>query len=213
MFTVLIRDNGEASVTRMTYESIFKELKDIPESKVLIVKDWFKAVGNVKTKWVCLVEADCLVNSGYFTSLAGYIKKNPQLGKMGVLTTSTAVNNWAVKFYGYSLGDNHTDGIIPNKEKKATSLPFYTMEIAYIPGAVIRTGMLEKILAENKRDEKWDDLVYFSTLVSIGFWTHNWQIYLAHNSTYCTTEGYVNDIKHYKLGTKELVDKFATESI
>lgn len=213
MFTIVIKDNGEPSVTRMTYENLYKEVKDIPGAKLLIDKDWLKAAQNVKTKWVCFVEADCLVNSGYFSSLAGYIKKNPQLGKMGILTTSTAVKNWAVKFYGYSLGDNYSDGVIPNKDKKATSLPFYTMEVAYIPGSVMRTSMLATVLKENERSETWNDLVYLSTQISIAFWNHNWQIYLAPNSTYCTTEDYVNDIKHYELDTKELASKFATESI
>lgn len=214
MFTVLIRDNGEEKVTRLTYENLYKELRNVPDSDLIITKNWFDAVGDVKTKFVCLVEADCLVNSGYFDSLAGYIKKNPQLGKLGVLSSSTAVTNWANKFYGYSLGNNYSDGVIPNKDKKGTQLPFYTSQIAYIPGAVMRTQMFKTVLQDIEAANSLEkDLVYMSTMISLAFWRHNWMIYLAPNSTYCTTEEYVNDIGKFDSGAGVLKEKFAKESV
>lgn len=214
MITVIIRDNGEPRVIQLTYENIWKELKDIPGAELVVATDWFDAVKNVKNKFVCLVEADCLVSSGYFNSLAGHMRKNPQLGKLGILSTATAVNNWAVKFFGYSLGDGYSQGVIPNKEKKATSLGFYTLQVAYIPGSIIRTHMLQDMLEMLEANSSWqEDLVFMSTMLSIGFWRKNWMINIAPNSTYCTTEEYVNDIGKFETQTVDLAKKFVKESI
>ncbi len=215
MFTVVLKHNGEENVIKLTYENIWKEIKNIPGAEIIVSNNWFNSLSKVKkNKFVCFVEADCLVNSGYFTSLVGYIKKNPQLGKLGILSTSTAVNNWAVKFFGYNVGNNQSDGIIPNKAKKETSLPFYTSQIAYIPGALIRVSMLKEVLDDVKVNASMEqDLVYLSTLLSLGFWRRNWMVYIAPNSTYCTTEDYVNDIGKFDHGAKDLVGKFVKESV
>lgn len=214
MITCVIKNSGEANVISLTYENLWKELKALPGSEIIVEENWLDGVLKAKNKYICFVEADCLVSSGYFTSMAGHIKKNPQLGKLGILGGSTAVNNWAVKFYGYSLGDHYSDGIIPNKEKKGTSVSFYTSQVVYLPGAIIRVGMLKTILDEMKAVTNMeDDLVYLSTMVSLAFWRHNWMVFLAPNSTYCTTEEYVNDIGQFDSKAGKLVDKFAKESI
>lgn len=214
MITVIIKDNGESSVIDFTYENLWRELKDIPGAEIIVTKDWFEKVPEVKNKFICLAEADCLVNSGYFTSLVGHIKKNPQLGKLGILSSSTAVNNWAVKFFGYHIDDEHSRGVVPNREKKSNNLGFYTLQIAYLPGAIIRTGMLQKALVSSGANPSWqEDLVFMSTMLSLEFWRRNWMINIAPNSAYCTTEEYVNDIGKFELEINGLVEKFAKESI
>lgn len=214
MLTVIIKNDGEENVVKLTYENLWKELKHIPDAELVVSDNWFDALDKAKTKFVCLVESDCLVNSGYFDSMVGHLRKNPQLGKLGVLSSATAVNNWAVRFFGYHLGDNYSDGVIPNRDKKDTKLPFYTSQIAYIPGAVIRTGMFKTILKDIDAANSWEkDLVYMSTMISLGFWRHSWMVYIAPNSTYCTTEDYVNDIGKFDSGAGVLAQKFAKESI
>lgn len=215
MITCLIKNNGERTVVDMTYKDLWREMKDIPNAQIRIVDDWIEALPEVTTKLVCFVEADCLVSSGYFDSLLGLIKKNaPELNKMAVFSPSTAVNNWAVKFYGYNLGNTYSESVIPNKEKKSTKLPFYTTQIAYIPGAVIRTNFLRQIISEAKLPTNYyADLVLFSALLSLTLWKHNWMIYLAPNSTYCTTEDYVNDIAMFDLVDEPMTSKFKKESV
>lgn len=214
MITVVIKDSGEASVVLMTYENLWKELKTIPGSEIIVESSWLEGVRKTKNKFVCFVEPDCLVSSGYFDSMAGHIKKNPQLGKLGILTGSTAVNNWAVKFFGYSIGNQYSDGVVPNREKKPTSVPFYTAQIAYLPGSIVRTAMLKTVLDDISANPSFeDDLVFLSAMVSLAFWRHNWMVFLAPNSTYCTTEDYVNDIGKFDSKAGALASKFAKESI
>ena len=215
MVTCIIKDNGEPKVIELTYENLWKELKHIPGAEVIVAKDWVGALDKVNNKFVCFVEADCLVSSGYFDSLTGYLVKRAQeLNKLAVLSTATAVNNWAVRFYGYNLTNEYSGGVVPNKHKKDTSSPLYTMQIAYVPGALIRVSFLKKVLEEITPKDNWtDDLVYFSTELSLGCWRKNWQVYLAPNSTYVTTEDYVNDIAELEIEDKELQAKFLRESI
>lgn len=215
MLTVIIKDNGEPNVIKLTYENIWRELKNIPDAEILVEEDWFNGLSKVKTKFVCFVESDCLITSGYFESLIGFIKKNPLLGHLAVLSTATAVGTWAVRFFGYSLGNTYVDGVVPNIDKKNTKLSFYTIQIAYIPGAIIRTKMLKELFAKSSLvvNGKDMDLAQLSTLLSLEFWRKKWMVYIAPNSTYCTTETYVNNIGDFDPKAKDLVGKFASESI
>lgn len=213
MITVIIRDDGEDKVVKLTYENLWRELKNIPDAEILVEQDWFNGLPKVKTKFVCFVETDCLVTSGYFESLYGFIKKNPLLGHLAVLSTATAVGTWAVRFFGYSLGNTYSDGIVPNLDKKNTKLPFYTVQIAYIPGALLRTSMVREVVDKAKINGRDMDLVEMSTRLSLEFWRKKWMVYIAPNSTYCSTEKYLNDITKFDPQAKDLVGKFASESI
>lgn len=213
MVTIIIRDAGEPNVIKLTYENLWRELKNIPDAEIIVEKDWFNGLTKVNTKWVCFVEPDCLVTSGYFESLTGFMKKNPLLGHLAVLSTATAVGTWAVRFFGYSLGNTYSDGIVPNVDKKATKQPFYTIQVAYIPGALVRTKMVRDVIDKAKVNGMDMDLVEMSTRLSLEFWRKKWMVYIAPNSTYCSTETYLNDITKFDPQAKDLVGKFASESI
>lgn len=215
MVTIVIRDSGESSVIRLTYQNLYNEIKNIPRSKIIVDSDWVTALERVDTKYVCFVEPDCLVSSGYFESMLGLIKKNArELSKFAVFSPATAVNNWAIRFYGYNLGNEFSDGLVPNRGKKFTKLPYYTVQVAYIPGSIIKTDFIKKIVKDINLPIGWyNDLVYFSAQISTLFWQKNWMIYLAPNSTYVTTEDYVNDIAEFGVKNNELVLKFKRESI
>lgn len=212
MITVVIRDNGEPNVIKLTYENVWREIKNIPDADIVVAKDWFDAL-DTKNKLISFIEPDCLLSSGYYESLTGHLKKNPQMGHMAVLSSSTAVNQWASRFFGYNIGSTYSDGIVPNLDKKATSLPFYTIQVAYIPGAVIRTKMIKEILKDMKINGQDMNLVQMSTLLSLAFWRKKWMVYIAPATTYCTTEDYVNDITKFKHEADDLFDKFKAESI
>mgnify|MGYP003450299095 FL=1 len=104
MLSVVILDDGEPNVIKLTYENLHKETKQIQDSELIVAKDWFDALSVIKNKYVCLVEPDCLVSSGYFSSQMGLFKKNPYMRKLAMLSSATGVNNWANRVYGYKLG-------------------------------------------------------------------------------------------------------------
>lgn len=215
MLKVAIKNSGEDKVIQLTYENLYRELKDIPGSELVVVDHWFDAVSKTKNNYICFVEADCLVSSGYFTSQLGLFKKNPYFRKLAMLSSSTGVNDWANRFYGYSLGDNYADGIIPNRNKKSSQV--YPVQIGYVPGSLVRLSMLRRVLGDLKLSNGLEeDLVHFSTVLSLAFWAQGDgnRVHLNPNTTYVTTEDYVNDLGKFTLpGSAELKQKFERESI
>ena len=216
MLTVVIKDDGEENVVKLTYESLWKELKDIPGAELLTINHWldYNLTSNSDNKYVCFVEADCLVNSGYFSSQLGLFKKNPKFRKLAMLSSGIGVNNWANKFYGYTLGNHYSDGVIPVKDNKSKSL--YPVQIGYVPGAIIRRSMLITAFKDLKPNNSWEnDLVYLSTQLSLAFWRQGDgnPVYINPNTTYVTTEDYVNDIGKFDCEAGDLVDMFRRESI
>lgn len=217
MITVAIKDSKEPNVVQLTYENLFKELKDIPNADLCVVDDWFDAIARAnkhKNNYVCFVEADCLVNSGYFTSMMGLFKKNPYFRKLGMLSSGIGVNNWANKFYGYSVGSVYSDGVIPNRDKKSNTV--YPIQVGFVPGAIIRVNMLEKALKELKAvNGIQEDLVVFSTALSFAIWRQGDgnRVHISPSTTYVSTEDYINDIAHFDPKPGSLVEKFKKESI
>lgn len=209
MITVIIKHDGEDNVIKLTYENLWRELKDIQGAQIIVVPHWLEGLAKVKNKFVCLVEADCLVSSGYFTSQLGLLEKNAQNRRIAVMSASTAVGNWANRFFGYDVSGEHVDGILPNKEKKSNQP--YMVEVSYIPGSIIRTATLKHLLEEQERIKEWErDLVHLSTNMSLNFWGQGigngigMMVFINPNATYVTTEKYVNDISKFEPDVKNM---------
>lgn len=217
MLTVVIKNDGEENVIKLTYDNIWREIKDMPDTEIIVADHWFDALADVKNTFVSFVESDCLLSSGYFSSQMGLLKKNTFFRKIAVMSSATAVNQWHNKFYGYSLGENYKEGIIPNKASKS-STP-YPVQIAYIPGAIVRVGMLKRLLDGQDAVNGWEkDLEYLSTRISLGFWAQGDgnRVHINPNSSYCTTEDSVNNIGKFDPGIEKidaLLGMFHKESI
>lgn len=224
MVSVIIKDNGEKNVIQLTYENLWRELKNIPGSELFVAEDWLESLDIVNNKYVCFVEADCLVSSGYFDSQIGLFTKDSYSDKIAVLSSATAVSQWHNKIYGYTMGlGNNFQGFLPVREMKSRRP--YPIEIAYIPGSLIRVKMLKRLLKERIIDDSQkDDLLYLCSFLSLGFWSQSvgkgtaagstgCRVHINPNATYVTTEQSVNDICNIDMSTMELVDMFLKESI
>jgi hypothetical protein len=219
MLTVVIKDDGEPKVVQLTYENLWRELKDMPDTELLVSTDWFDTLPNIDNKYVCFVEADCLVSSGYFSSQLGLLKNSPAARRIAMLSSTTGVNNWANRFYGYNITNSSSNDIHinmpytePIKEKKSRSV--YPIEVGYMPGSIINIKMLREIL--NKIDTTMNDLVYLSCQISIEFWKlgDGHRVHINPNATYITTEDYVNDLGKFDPGiNEELIQTFKKELI
>lgn len=222
MLTVIILDNGEESVVRFTFEHLYSELKDIPGSELIIAKDWFDALKEVDTNYVCLVEADCLVSKDYFKKQLNSLTKT-HLRKISMLTAITAVSHWDNCFYGYRMGGAYTDAVIPVTYKKSQAM--HPVQIGYMPGAIIRTKMLKQAIIDIAANATWkNDLVFLSAQLSFAFWRQGKDgiankvqngnpVYINPSVTYVTTEDYVNDIGQFEIEILDLMTKFNKESI
>lgn len=241
MISVVIVDNHEPNVVQLTYENLWRELKEIKDAELLIKDEWFDVSG-VKNNLVCYVEADCLVNGGFFASQMGLLKKDPMRNKIAVLGTATAVNDWGNRFFGYHFVKSGWSGLTkdgirtkggyhiePIKEKRSSVI--YATQITYIPGAIMRKTAMQKVLTNIQYNNSWtNDLVYMSTMVSLGFWRNgfitkqsgrvggqsgspNSRVHINPNTTYVTTEDYVNDIAKVNVNADDLMPVFRRESI
>lgn len=215
MLTVVIKDSGEDRVTQLTYENLWRELKDIPDSELLVLKNWSDGLEGIMNKYICFVEADCLVNSGYFTSQLGLLKKDTYFRKLAMLSGVTGVNNWANRFYGYRIDAGHGGKVTPILQKGSSAVN--PVQIGYFPGSIIRVKMLRntlKLLQDYEKKGK-DDLVKLSTDISLAFWRQGDgnRVHLNPNAVYVTTEEYVNDLGRFDVDIKDLAGKFDRESI
>ena len=220
MISVIIKHDGEDNVIQLTRQNLWRELKNMPEAELLVSSDWFSDLSKVKNKYVCLVEADCLVNSGYFESQMGLFKKNADFRRLAMLSSSVGVNDWNTKFYGYSVekmwvGDDQVSVNLPHvqpvKEKKSRYV--YPVQIGYLPGAIVNVGMLKDVLGNV--DVQTKDLIYLSTQVSLAFWRQGdgHRVHINPNTTYVTTEDYVNDLGEFDPSADDLDVFFRRESI
>lgn len=219
MVSCIILDKGEQSVVQYTFEKLYTELKDVFGSELLIKKDW--DVSHIKNRFVCFVEPDCLVSEDYFKKqLELFQTLSP---RVTMLSSSTAVKHWDNRIYGYFIEDTK---VIPNRKPKANRS--YPVQIAYIPGTIIRTSSLRKLLKQMPLPKGYEnDLVYYSSLISLSSWEKGLtfddkhpegqlgsQIYINPNVTYVTTEDYVNDLADFpELLNKKVVRLFEKESI
>lgn len=219
MLSVIIKNDGEDNVVQLTYENLWRELKDIPGSELIISEDWFDYLPKIRNGYVCFVEADCLVTEGYFKKQLKEFRHNPGR-KISMLTAKTAVNHWDNCFYGYYIDYVYTKNILPSMAKKSTGA--YPVEIGYMPGAIIRASMLKEVLSDNVI--RADDLLLLSSELSLAFWRQGKDgvaklvqngnpVYVNPNVAYVTTDTSVNDIGKFDLDSADLKDKFAKESI
>jgi len=211
MITLAIQRTSEPTVIEMTREQLSKELSQVHGSELLIVDSWGEGIAKCRTEFLCMVEDDCLVNSGYFSSLIGLFKKNPYYRQLGMMGSSVGVKTWADKIYGYQVGNNYKDGVTPLKVSTSTSP--YKVQIVFVPGALIRMSMLKRIMKDVNIDKFSKDLVYFSTMLSLEFWRHDGHVSVNPNTTYVTTEDYVGEKALFDPRAGDLISKFAKEIV
>jgi hypothetical protein len=88
--------------------------------------------------------------------------------------------------------------------------------MAYLPGSVVRVEMLKTALKtlkiDNCRNINYVDL---SARLSIAFWQQGDgnRVHINPNTTYVTTEDYVNDICQVTLTPGSLIEMFKKEVI
>lgn len=216
MISVAILDNGEPNVIQLTFENLYEEIKDIYGAELLVKDAWFD-LSDIKNRYVCFVEPDCLVEKGYFKSQMEKFKEKGYSRNMGIMAASTAVCYWDNKIYGYSVGKT-IQGILPVL-KPSSRIP-HTVEIAYIPGAIIRVSMLKTILEEMKAIN-YENMVKLSVDLSMAFWRKSaasdgkgYRVYMNPRTSYLTTEDYVNGISNHDANmSTEILNLFAKESI
>lgn len=225
MITVIIKNNGGHRGLVDTKKAILRELQDIPGSEVIAAEDWLEALDVVKTRFVCFVETNCIISGGYFSSLVGLITKDLTLRKLGILGSATGVLNFGNRVYGYVYAQKLSDGLVP--VRTASSSKIYPVQIAFIPGAVMRTKMLKKAMANfynaaghEDHDEEVpfipaDNPVQFSASLSLLFWAlgDGHRVAINPSTSYVTPESSPGEPTKYPVDPGELLDVFVKAGI
>lgn len=222
MITVIIPRTEEPKVVMYTQENLIKELYPIPDAEILIEDSWWQGLQKVKTPFVCLVEPDCVVSSGYFASNVGLFQKNPYYRKLAMVSSAVGVRNFANRVFNYELQQTDWEGfeddvqtkswfIGANKDKHSTKL--CPVQVGFVPGAVIRTSALLENMDEFAK-LPLKNLVEFSTRVSFKFWETGRRVEVNPNSTYVSNEGYLDNPPPFEPKVPNGVDnQFKKEGI
>ena len=192
MLSVIVANGDEPTVTQMTRELL--EVEKFPVgAELLFVNNWWEGVKQAHNNYICLLEPDCLVSKDYFVNLANSLQENLYFRKLNMMASAVGVNSWADKIYGYKLGRGGR--ITPSKFP--TSGTPYPVEIGYVPGAIIRTSTLRRVIEDYNYDTA--NLIELSAELSFYFWSKGKRVHVNPSTTYVTTENYVGEDADFDL--------------
>lgn len=200
MLSVIIPRTDIPKVVQLTEENMMRELKSIIGAELMLEDSWLAGLSKVRNDYVCLVEPDCLVSSGYFESMLGLFKKNPYFRKLAMMSASTGIVHWGDRIFGYCPDKVESE---PTKEDKITTIRStmrpqrqphskspYPVQMGFVPGAIVRTAALRDVVKNLKFD---GNLQKFSSDMSFKLWDTGRMVYINPNATYVTTEKYVGE--------------------
>lgn len=202
MITIIIKRNDEPKVIQMTQEIIMRELGAINGAEMLLEDRWTDGLKKVRTPFVCLVEADCVLSSNYLSSNFGLMKKlttteNGKGGgytKLAVLASCLGIKDYGNRVYNYNLEQVQDKNLTyyqprPFRDKRSTTI--YPVQIGFIPGAVMRMSSIKDSIDALPWDGK--DLVEMSTAVCFHLWNTNRRVQVNPNTTYVSNVNYLEE--------------------
>lgn len=205
MISVIIRRTDEPKVIQMTQADLVRQLSSINGSEILLEDSWSEGLKKVRTPYVSLVEPDCVFSSSYYASNYGLIKKAHEKGapykggggyqKLAMLSSCLGIKDFGNRVYNYEL-DKVREGEVSGVQMKGwhicatktkLNMKLYSVQVGFVPGAVIRMSAIKDII----EDELWDgnDLVKLSTALSFYLWNTGRVVQLNPNTTYVSSDG------------------------
>jgi hypothetical protein len=213
MITVIIKRSAEPTVIQMTQQDMVRQLSDINGAEILLEDSWVEGLRKVRTPYVCLVEADCILSANYLSSNYGLMKKkNDDITgggnrKLSMISSCLGVKTFDNRIYNYKL-ENVKDGpatkgwhVQPCRKKRDMKL--YNIQVGFVPGAIIKMSALGRDIDTLPWDTK--NLVELSTIVSFHFWNTNRRIELNPNTTYVSDENYLDNPSLFKVDISDKV--------
>jgi hypothetical protein len=206
MLSVIVKRSEEPTVIQMTQADLVKQLNEINGAEILLEDSWTEGLKKVRTPYVCLVEADCVLSAHYFSSNFNLLKKNHSqaiggkgsgrgmggggYSKLSILSSAIGIKKFDNRIFNYRLAKvndinvNNVTGkswhIQPEREK--LDIYLYAVQIGFVPGAVMRMTAISDMIDKVNWDQP--NLVKLSTEVCFHLWNTNRRITLNPSTTY-----------------------------
>jgi len=181
----------------MTEEEVSRALQDINGSEILLVDKWSDGIAQVRTPFFCLLEDDCELSANYFSSNVSLFQKNKFYRKLAMVSSCLGVKTFDNRIYSYCLKQYTSETVNgmstggwtvgPCKDKKSTTL--YNVQVGFVPGAIIRSSAVRDIV--DKSFWNMPNLIDMSAQVCFYFWGTGRRVLVNPNTTYVSTEGYL----------------------
>lgn len=207
MLSVIVPNSTEATVVMLTLENLRRELVGLQGGyEVVLAANWQQGILRAKGDYVCLVESDCLVSGGYFSSNMGLFKKRGFYRKLAMISSCTGLNDWGNRIYGYRMGQREGNNpkqwrIAPDRTKRSTGL--YEVQVGFVPGAIIRRGVFTDELLKELRNLNYPTLVELSTRLSFHLWDTGRRVLMNPNTTYVSTD---ENLEKYRIFDPKIPD-------
>lgn len=211
MLTAIIKRNDNSDDAQMVLKSIMGEMWAIKDSDIFIENRWIDGIKKVKTPFMMLLEADCVLSGSYISSNLGLMIKdnhNETKGtggylKRAMMASCVGYQDFANRIYNYELHkvEEGSDikirywGVSLSRDKRS-STP-YAAQVGFVPGAIIRCSSLNGLASKFN----WDDpnIIRMSTKLSFHFWDTNRRVQINPNTTYVSNSTQVIEPTQFKF--------------
>lgn len=173
VLSVIIPEGKKAKFTELL---CLRELQGL-EHEIVHAPSWRKGLYEAKGEFVCFIEPDSDVSENYFEKNLRIFTSQPLYRKLAMVASAVEIKESTHKLYGYLLS---LEGTLPSllPSRIQSSQEPYSIQIAYIPGAIIRRSALENA------DLIVDDPLVTSVKLSVDFWLNGTRLCLNPNTTY-----------------------------
>ena len=170
MIDIVVNHNTPALANTM----LRLALNGIKEFHIIKAKNLKDGLSKTKSEFVIYL-GDGIISTNCLTeSLDLFHKSSSQFRKLAMVASAVASPKLVRKTFGYLLDEK---GVKP-VYKRHSSMP-YSIQIGYLPGAILRTSALDAIIPQLKGDDLED-----SYRVSVDFWLTGRMCYINPKATY-----------------------------
>jgi hypothetical protein len=143
----------------------------------IIVDNWQKGFDESCGQFVCFLEKDSDFAPGHFVRGVLNMLIKPGYRKLAMVAPAVFDEHTSVDIYGASFHP-HEDHIVQTHDRPASTEP-YPVQIAFMPGAIIRRSAIEKH-SPNLLDYSASESIVFS----IGLWKDGNRVHLDPHMVY-----------------------------
>ncbi len=172
LISVIVPESQEGE---LTVEWAAKELEYIPH-EIITAPTWVLGLNKANGQYICFLEKDCVLMDGYFDNMLDIFESQTAFRKLVMVAPAIGVNSYENKVYGYRFGRYELEpSFLPS------STAPYLVQLAYLPGALIRRSALGFLApAKNALEDSATACIYF--------WDHGQRVVLDPNTLYISTD-------------------------